>query len=149
MDDLGRRLLDEFQRDFPLSPTPFADIASRLGVEEDMVLEALRALKEMGAVTRVGAVFRPGAVGASTLAAVSVPEDRLEPVAALISAHPEVNHNYQREHHFNVWFVATACNKARLDAVIVEIEAEIGLPVLCLPMLESYRLDLGFGLQWQ
>ncbi|MBF0095091.1 MAG: Lrp/AsnC family transcriptional regulator [Alphaproteobacteria bacterium] len=148
MDDLGRRLLDEFQRGFPLTLRPYADVAARLGVDEDTVLDALRALKDMGALTRVGAVFRPGSVGVSTLAALAVPEEHLEQVAALVSAHPEVNHNYQRDHRFNVWFVATATDRESLKAVIEDIEAETGLDVLCLPMLESFCLDLGFGLQW-
>ena len=148
MDDLDRRLLDEFQRDFPLSPTPFADIANRLGVDEATVLASLCALKEMGAVARVGAVIRPGVVGASTLAAVSAPTECLDRIASLISAHPEVNHNYRREHRYNIWFVAVARDGERLTVLMDEIERETGLPVLHLPLVESYCLDLGFRLQW-
>ena len=40
--DLDRRLLDAFQKDFPLSPRPFAELAAALGVAEEWVIERLR-----------------------------------------------------------------------------------------------------------
>ena len=52
LNDLERRLLNDFQHDFPLSPTPYADIARELGVSEAEVLGALTRLKQQGAVSR-------------------------------------------------------------------------------------------------
>jgi DNA-binding Lrp family transcriptional regulator len=146
---LDRRLLDDFQQDFPLDPQPFATIAAELGVTEDMVIERLDYLKRFGALSRVGPVLRPNRVGASTLAALAVPEDRLEAVAAMISALPEVNHNYEREHAYNLWFVVTAADRDTVDRVLQRIERDTGLAVLDLPMLEDYFIDLGFSLQWR
>ena len=143
-----RRLLDEFQRGFPLAERPFAVIAESLNVTEAEVIEALGRLRDEGMVSRVGAVFRPGAIGASTLAAMAVPPQRLDEVAALVSGFDEVNHNYEREHRINLWFVVTAPDRARLDAVLAEIGQRTGLEVLDLPMREAYHLDLGFPLQW-
>ena len=146
MEALDRSLLNDFQRDFPLTPRPFAAIAARLGVEEGAVLDALRQLQHDGKVSRLGAVVRTGAVGASTLGAMAVPQIRLESVADLVSAYPEVNHNYERAHRINLWFVVTADSRARVSQILAEIEAETGLAVLDLPMLEAYFLDLGFDL---
>ncbi|OGT90379.1 MAG: AsnC family transcriptional regulator [Gammaproteobacteria bacterium RIFOXYA12_FULL_61_12] len=145
---LDRTLLDGFQRDFPLEPRPFARIAECLGIGEDEVIERLRLLQEAGLVSRVGPVFPPNRIGVSTLAALAVEPERLEEVAALISALPEVNHNYEREHHFNLWFVATAPNRAHLDRVLEEISERTGLEVLDLPMIQDFHIDLGFRLQW-
>jgi len=146
--DLEKRLLNDFQRDFPLGPRPYAVLAERLGVSEPDVLAALARLQEQGAISRVGPVFRPNRVGASTLAAMAVPAERLEAVAALVSAYPEVNHNYERTHRYNLWFVVTATDRTRLDGVLADIEARSGLPVLDLPLQEDYHIDLGFELQW-
>lgn len=148
LSDLDRRLLDDYQHDFPLEPQPYARIAQQLGVSESKVLERLAYLKRFGALSRVGAVLRPNHVGASTLAALSVPPADLETVAALVSAYPEVNHNYEREHDYNLWFVVTAKDRARIDGVLSEIAAATGLQPLDLPMLEDYFIDLGFSLQW-
>ena len=73
--ELDRRLLNDFQQDFPLSPTPYADMARDLGVTEAEVLARLEALKGAGAVSRIGAVVRPNTIGVSTLAAMAVPPE--------------------------------------------------------------------------
>ncbi len=145
---LERRLLDEFQGGFPLEERPFRVIAERLGTTEAEVIEALRGLQEHGVVSRVGPVFRPNRVGASTLAAMRVPPERLAEVAERVSARPEVNHNYERDHEFNLWFVVTAADRQGVRAVLDEIAAATGLEVMDLPMVEDYFINLGFPLRW-
>jgi len=145
--ELDRRLLNDFQQDFPLSPTPYADIARDLGVTEAEVLARLEALKNAGAVSRVGAVVRPNTVGVSTLAAMAVPPEQLESVAALVNGYTEVNHNYEREHRLNLWFVATAPDTERLQSTLDEIAARTGYEVLSFPLVEDYHIDLGFDLR--
>lgn len=148
LNDVERRVLDEYQRGFPLTPTPYDDIACALGVSESELLAALERLREVGALSRVGAVLRPHAVGASTLAAMAVPPARLDEIATLVSAYPEVNHNYEREHELNLWFVAAAADETRLATVLADIEARSAIAVHRLPMLEDYHIDLGFRLRW-
>ena len=146
--ELERRLLNDYQHDFPLSPTPYADIARELGVGEQAVLEALARLQVAGALSRVGAVLRPNTVGVSTLAAMAVPPEQLESVAELVNGYAEVNHNYEREHRLNLWFVATAPEATRLQSVLDDIGARSGIEVLAFPLLEDYHIDLGFELRW-
>ncbi|MDX1605334.1 MAG: Lrp/AsnC family transcriptional regulator [Candidatus Competibacterales bacterium] len=144
---LERRLLNDFQRDLPLTPRPFAAIAAELGVDEARVLDALQDLTRRGLISRVGPVFAPRRAGVGTLAALAVPPARLEAVARLVSGYPEVNHNYQREHRYNLWFVLTAPDRARLDAVLADIERRTGLAALDLPLERDYHIDLGFPLE--
>ena len=146
--ELEQRLLNEFQRSIPLTSTPWADIADELGVYETTVLETLQRLQTEGVVSRVGAVFHPNRVGASTLAAMAVPKERLEEVAEIVNEFPEVNHNYEREHEFNMWFVAVADDEIRLGEVLTEIETRCGYAVLDLPLEQEFFIDLGFDLQW-
>ncbi len=146
--DLEKRLLDGCQRDFPLHPRPFAVIAERFGVTEETVIDTLAELQAAGIVGRIGAVLEPHTAGYSTLAAMQVPAPLLPQIAAFVSAHPEVTHNYEREHRLNLWFVIAAPSRARVAAVIADIEYRTGLAVLDLPLLEAFHLDLGFPLQW-
>lgn len=147
MDDaLEFHLLNDFQRDFPLCPAPFAELAARLGVGERVVLGCLEKLRREGKISRVGAVFAPKRIGASTLAAMAVPPERLAAVAEAVNRFPEVNHNYEREHRYNLWFVVTAASEERLRATLDAIERAAGLPILVLPLLEEYHIDLGFPL---
>ena len=145
---LERALLDDFQRDLPLVPRPFAEIARRLGTDEATVLEILARLQAEGVISRVGAVVAPHRAGWSTLAAMRVPEARLDDVAALVNSFKEVNHNYEREHAFNLWFVVTAASRAQGEAVLRAIEAATGIAVMSLPLEEAFRIDLGFALTW-
>jgi len=146
---LQRALLNNFQQGFPLTAHPYADLAEQLGVSEQEVLQTLKELQDNKTISRVGPVFRVGSVGASTLAAMAVPEERLEEVAALVNEYDAVNHNYEREHDFNLWFVATAVDEQDLQDTLHDIEQRTGLSVMYLPMLEDYHIDLGFELSWK
>ncbi len=147
-DEADRRLLNDFQRDFPLVPRPYAEIGREIGVGEQSVLGRFSRLKGLRALSRIGAIVAPQRTGWSTLAAMAVPFPRLQAVADLVSSNDAVNHNYEREHRFNLWFVVTGPDQAAVQQTLAEIETETGLTVLDLPLLESYRLDLGFPLQW-
>ncbi len=148
LDAIDRRLLNDFQSGFPLVPRPFAEIAGQLGVGESEVIARIERLAAVGAVSRVGPVLRPRHVGTSILAAMAVSEDRIEEVAELVNGYREVNHNYERTHRFNLWFVLIAADEERLTEVMDEIEDRTGIEVLDLPMLEEYHINLGFPLQW-
>jgi DNA-binding Lrp family transcriptional regulator len=143
---LEKCLLNEYQRDFPLCDSPYAEIGRQLGVSETEVIDTLRSLQQRGLVSRVGPVFKPNRAGASTLAAMAVPAERLDAVAELVSSRNEVNHNYEREHGFNLWFVVTAPDEERVRAVLDDIEAHTGIAVLDLPLEHSFYIDLGFPL---
>jgi DNA-binding Lrp family transcriptional regulator len=144
MEPLTEQLLNDFQHDFPLTPAPFARIARRLNTSTTVVLARLKELQLQGAVSRVGPVFRPNTIGASTLAAMRVPAAELEAVAAVINGFPEVNHNYEREHRYNLWFVITAADQAALAETLARIEHQTGHDVLSLPLVRDYHIDLGF-----
>ena len=79
MEPLIKSLLNDYQRNFPLEPAPFAQIARRLNTSPETVLKTLKELQDKGAVSRVGPVFRPNTVGASTLAAMAVPSTGCSP----------------------------------------------------------------------
>lgn len=139
-------LVDACQRDFPLAQRPFEIVGRSLGLSEHDTLARVTRLIDAGAVTRVGAVVRPHAAGASTLAALAAPPEQVEACARLVAAHEGVNHNYEREHRWNIWFVATASDRAGVDAILAAVEAETGLRPLDLPLERAFHVDLGFPL---
>lgn len=147
MNALERRLLNDYQRNFPLVPLPYASIAASCGTGEETVREAYSRYLAQGTISRIGAAFGAGRIGAGMLAAMVVPHERVERVAALVSASPAVNHNYLREHRYNLWFVVTGACERDVEASVREIEesARCGR-VLRLPMVEPYHVDLGFDL---
>jgi DNA-binding Lrp family transcriptional regulator len=146
--ELEKHLLNDFQHEFPLSERPFADIAKAFGTDEVTVINTLQRLKDQGVISRIGPVFKPNTVGVSTLAAMAIPEPELVHVAELVSAYAEVNHNYERLHRFNLWFVVTAHDENHLQQVLNDIEQQSGYEVMSLQMEDDYFIDLGFKLAW-
>jgi len=144
--DLHKHLLNDFQRDFPLVERPYLEIANQLGVSEDAVLSALTELCDSQLISRVGPIIPPNQIGASMLVAMAVPESELQRAADIISHYPEVNHNYERENRFNLWFVAVASTAEQLARVLDAIESETGYKTQRLPLLNDFHIDLGFRL---
>lgn len=146
---LAKRLLNDWQRAFPLLPEPFALMSTQLGCSTGTVVNCLRCLQESGAISRIGPIFPPGCIGVSTLAALAIPEPWLESVANAISSLPQVNHNYQREHRYNLWFVVSARNAGELEAVLHRISSNYATPetpLLNLPLESEFHIDLGFAI---
>lgn len=74
LDDMEKRLLNEFQRDFPLCERPYSALAETLDSDEQTVISSLESLIERGFVARIGATVRAHQAGWSTLAALAVPD---------------------------------------------------------------------------
>ena len=144
---LDKQLLNNFQQDFPLSATPYRDIADSLGVTEDDVLFALTELTEKQFISRIGPIISPNRMGISTLVAMAVPAEKLATIADIISLHPEVNHNYERDNRFNLWFVLIAANADQMQSVIERIEQQTGFTTMQLPLITDYYINLGFELE--
>lgn len=145
MDALDRRIINELQGGFPLSDRPYAEVATRLGTSEDELIRRIDALLTDGTLSRFGPMYHAERLGgALTLSAMQVPEADFERIATLVNAHPEVAHNYAREHAFNMWFVLATETPERIDAVIAAIERETGLKVYDMPKLEEFFVGLRF-----
>jgi len=148
MDDFDKQLLNRLQSDFPMVPEPFRAIAEELGVAEDDVIAAIRRLKDEGIIRRFGGVFSSRDLGFySTLMAAQVAPDCLEEVAAAVSAYGEVTHNYEREHHYNLWFTLTATSRERVAEIAEEIRRKTGVGEIHeLPAVEFFKVDVKFSM---
>ncbi len=131
-------ILNIIQKKFPLVSRPYAQIACELGISEAEVMEKVRRLKKKKVIRRIGGVFNSQALGfVSTLVALSVEPFRLEAVAQKVSSLSGVTHNYQREHHFNLWFTLTAPDQQVLMEQMKDIAGLPGVKrLLELPSLE-------------
>jgi len=143
LDELDRRLIDALQGGFPLVPEPYAQVAAQLGVGEAELLVRLQSLLERRVLTRFGPLFQVERLGgAFVLAALAVPEERFEAVAAQVNAFPQVAHNYRREHALNMWFVLATETPEGIPQAIAAIEAVTGLPVHAFPKEREYFVEM-------
>ena len=144
---LHKHLLNDYQHDFPLTARPYLAIAEALGVTEEEVMAALNTLSDENFISRIGPIIPPNQIGKSTLVAMAIPAENLANVAEIINSFPEVNHNYEREHRFNLWFVVIASSDDHLQALIQDIERQTGYKTMQLPLLDEFFIDLGFALK--
>ncbi|MFT6206397.1 MAG: DNA-binding Lrp family transcriptional regulator [Colwellia sp.] len=148
---LQQDIINNSQKGFPLTRRPYKTISEQLAqvnivTNELEVFQAVDDLNNKEVLSRVGPVFDHKKAGASTLAALAIPEKDLDKIASIVNQFDQVNHNYGREHDFNLWFVVTARDMVSLNSTLANIEFLTGLPVLVLPMEASYHIDLAFSI---
>lgn len=143
LDEVDRQLINALQGGFPLTRSPFVDVAQALALGEDEVIARLQRLLAAGVLTRFGPMFQiERAGGAFCLAAIAVPEASFAAVTECVNAFPEVAHNYRREHALNMWFVLATAHPDGIADTARRIEAACGLPVLLFPKEREFFVDM-------
>ncbi len=150
LDIIDKKILERIQTNLPLCSRPFLSIAEELSLEEDLVIERVKRMIEMGSVRRLAPIINTQAVGRSaTLAAMRVPEDRIKDVSEIINGYDGVSHNYLRKGRgkdipYNIWFTMSASNEHKLMDELKEIETRTGLTVRSLPTLRKFKIGVKF-----
>lgn len=143
MDELDRKIIRVLQDGFPLTEEPYIDIASELGIEEKDLLERLSHLLQNKTLTRFGPMYDVQKLGgAFSLVAMKVPGPDFEMVTEVVNSYPEVAHNYQRDHVFNMWYVLATETPQQIDEVNRDIEQRTGLKAFNMPKLNEYYIGL-------
>ncbi len=148
MDDLDHRIIEELQGNFPLEINPYEIMADHLGITTEPLWDRVLALKESGVIRRMGFSIDSRKIGyCSTLAAVKVPQDRVEEASELIAAYPQITHSYLRDDAFNIWFTIIAEDQDCVAAILEEIRCKLGLSedgMMDLPVEKLFKLDARF-----
>ena len=145
LDRGDRLLLNHAQDDFPVCARPFRKLGERVSMSEEEVLSRLRRLLDAGAISRFGPILdAPRLGGERTLAAMHVPPERFDEVAGFINSLPSISHNYEREHHFNLWFVISSEDEREIARTLRTVQEKTSLEVLNLPSEEEYFLGVRF-----
>ena len=147
LEKLEQCVLEVIQQDFPIASRPYAVLADELDSTEDEVFDAVRSLCKKGIIRRLGGSFDSRKVGyKSTLAALSVPDDRLEEAVKIVNSYAGVTHNYEREGKYNVWFTVIAPSDEDIERTIEEIKTRTGAPALNLPATRVFKIKVDFDL---
>jgi len=145
VDATDKKILKVIQESFPLTETPFADVAGPLGLAEAEVISRIAALKQAGVIRRIGAVLDARSLGVATmLCAARVDRERMEEAADAVSSFRQVTHNYERDGDYNLWFTVWAWDEDELDRTIRDIEGKAGISVTRLPAVKTYKIRAVF-----
>lgn len=149
LDKADRLILNEIQRNFPITHRPYLALARKLGLREKEILERVGRLRKRGIIRRLGASFSARAVGfTSTLCAARVPQAKIEKFTAVVNSYPGVTHNYEREGEYNVWFTLIAPSRKRIDRIVAEISRKTGVKeILNLPAIKIFKIAVDFSFE--
>jgi DNA-binding Lrp family transcriptional regulator len=147
LDQKDRLILNEIQRNFPVTHRPFLALGRKLKLREKEVMERVQRLKDVGIIRRIGASFSARAVGfRSTLCAARVPREKIEQFVAVVNTYPGVTHNYEREGDYNIWFTLIAPSKKKISQILAEISRKTGVKeILNLPALKTFKIAVDFN----
>ncbi|MEI7856553.1 MAG: siroheme decarboxylase subunit alpha [Methanomicrobiales archaeon] len=150
VDEIDLAVLNALQDDLPLVSRPWKAIADRIGISETEMMDRMKRLEESGIIRGISPVLESRSLGlhAATLVALHVPEGRLDEIAATISRYPEVSHNFERAHHYSLWFTIAARNEEGIRKVLNEILHQTGIPasdVLDLPTIKKIKINVRFS----
>lgn len=146
MDEKDHEILQILQNGFPLESEPFKAIGDKLWIDEHAVISRIVRLIQNGVLRYVGPFFDSRKLGyKGCLAAIDVPEERIDEVAAIINRFNEVTHNYLREGSPNMWFTLITNSTERQLEILNTIKAETGIKEIMLFSSKKYfkvKVDL-------
>ena len=144
-----KALLNLLQGDIPICSHPFAELARKLGTDEEKVLERLRELKTAGFLRRIGTFFDSSSLGYhGTLVALKVEPSAICAVAEAVNKYPGATHNYEREGVYNLWFTLLTPNAEYESNVLAQIRSLDGVEdMLKLKANKKYKINVQFKLQ--
>jgi DNA-binding Lrp family transcriptional regulator len=96
--ELEKKIIASIQGDIPVAERPYLEIAERLGISEDMLLEEIKRLSDKGMIRRFGATLRHQKSGfkANAMVAWRVDEEKIDEVGNKMASFQEVSHCYRR-----------------------------------------------------
>ena len=143
LDTTDRRIVNDLQQGFPVCDNPYAEVATALDLDEQELITRLSNMLEDRTLTRFGPMYQAERLGgAFSLVAMAVPEQDFEQVTEIVNSYPEVAHNYEREHRFNMWFVLATETPQRINEVLAEIEQQTGYRCYNMPKETEYFVNL-------
>ena len=133
LDEKDKEILQMLQNGFPLISEPYKAIGDKLWIDEYSVISRVVRLIQKGVIRYVGPFFNSRKLGyKGCLAAIDVPEERVDEVAAIINSFDEVTHNYLREGSPNIWFTIITNSPERQQEILSIIKVKTGIDEIML-----------------
>lgn len=133
MDDIDEKIIKMTQNGILLKRSPFADIASELGITEQEIIDRLKKMQEEDVIRRFGASIGHRDIGivANAMCVWNVPDTRTEEVGTIMAGFPEVTHCYERPRapgwNYNLFTMVHSYTKEDCEEVAERISVATGI----------------------
>ncbi|HWR30395.1 MAG TPA: Lrp/AsnC family transcriptional regulator [Negativicutes bacterium] len=132
-DIVDQQIIRRVQGEFPLMPDPYRMLAEEIGISEEALLERLRRMKAMGMLRKMGAVLQHRVAGfhGNALCCWRIPLDKVDEVAARMSACSFISHVYLRQPHekwpYNLYTVFHSPTREECQERVETMAKDIGM----------------------
>lgn len=154
IDATERLIIEATQAGLPLTPTPYADVAQQLGLEESEVLERLEDLQARGIVRRIGIAPNHYALGmvANGMAVWDLDDRSASRLGAQVGGLDFVSHCYLRPRArplwpYNLFAMVHGANRGEVEEKRRQIAALLGAACAASDILYSTRILKKTGLR--
>lgn len=133
LSDLEKKILSAIQYGMPISLSPYQDLADKIGITIDQLLEVLRNWKADKRIRRLGAIVNHFQMGHGVGAMVvwNVPDRKVQQVGELFASFPKVSHAYQRPSKkqwcYNLYTMVHATSNEELQETIRSMSHKSGV----------------------
>ena len=148
LDLIDKKICNIIQSTFPLVARPYEAIGEKLGISEDEAIERIDSLKRRRIVRQISAIFDTRRLGYhSSLVAMRFAPEKLSKGALTINQHPGVSHNYERNHHYNLWFTLAVPPTESLEETVKDLEKRAGAEASAiLPTIRFFKIGVNFDM---
>jgi DNA-binding Lrp family transcriptional regulator len=101
--EIEQKILAVIQHGLPESQEPFKDVAEKIGIDINQLLDILKKWKDQGKIRRIGAIvnhFKVG-LGGGAMVVWQVEQEQAEQVGKTLADFEEVSHAYERHTNEN------------------------------------------------
>ena len=133
IDEIDKKIINLIQGDLPLDKRPFAVMAEKIGLSEEVFINRISDLKKRGVIRRFGATLRHQKAGFSSnaMAAWLVPDDRVDEIGRIMAEFREVTHCYQRKPQkdwkYNLYTMIHGNNREQCFSIAQQISKSTGI----------------------
>jgi DNA-binding Lrp family transcriptional regulator len=130
---IERRILAVIQDGFPVSRTPYKDVADKAGISTKELFTVLEDWKKQGKIRRIGAIVNHLKIGLSANAMVvwKVESERVEKAGTILAGFEEVSHCYERQTAenwpYNLYTMVHGANEQDVQQTVARMSEACGV----------------------
>lgn len=127
--DLEKKIIACVQEDIAVTQRPYLEMARKLELPEEILLQTLQDLCDRGVIRRYGATIRHQKSGfaANAMVAWRVDEDRIEAVGSTMASFKQVSHCYRRNPTSSWPYNLYTMVHARSEAACIETARQMSI----------------------
>jgi len=128
--ELDKEIIASIQGEIAITQRPYLEIAEKLGIGEELLLERMKDLCDRGVIRRFGATIRHQQSGfdANAMVAWVVDEDRMDAVGEKMASFNAVSHCYRRnpsgDWPYNLYTMIHAKDEASCREIAEKLSTE-------------------------